>query len=468
MYYGSIDQNVRRFIGGNSNVFEGQTVIVGSTGDFTLERVVRDVVLTPGEIYSQDSTLMALLMASANMGQDVPLDVADDDYKWLRPYLKESDPWAKLSAYLVFLSMLQWNKTDRVHHRRQWRGYMEQFKDLVEQTHDKLGEAGKVGITDYYNGDVLQHFSRFSFDRDAIFTLCVPIYRGRSGREHRIAEELLSWPKQESNRLDRERMKEIGEWLREGDRRYLVLTDEAWPDEEPAMVGQLKRGTPVYLYSNVVEERALFRRPVMDTGRRYKLVDADYRFHKKTEVSLVRIPPRDVLYYKSLFLGRNIDFAQAEHGIAVIVGGEGGGIAGFIEMSRSRPYITFWLDEVWCYGNKFWYMMADFPIEPKPHPKLSKLICALAKSVEMRRILERTRMEKSWGVLTTAWTEHSTSMKYRSVYDLVQRLKTPEGMQYLNYASWWKDESVAQIYRWWWNNHGKPAKNESEKGESDE
>jgi|SRR5579885_1301484 len=142
----------------------------------------------------------------------------------------------------------------------------------------------------------------------------------------------------------------------------------------------------------------------------------------------------DVQYYKGLFLARHIDFCSAEQGFAVLADGK---VLGFIEMSRIRHDFI---------NKRIWYLLSDFPIEPKPHELASKLIAMIALSNEMRAELEKTNLLKSVGVITTAWTHRQSSMKYRSYMECIKR-----EVGALTYYADWPNKGMKQFYQEWWS-----------------
>jgi hypothetical protein len=216
-------------------------------------------------------------------------------------------------------------------------------------------------------------------------------------------------------------------------------------------VSHKQRNTGVYLYSNVVQRLGLFRRNYGDTGKRFKLIAPDFRFTATTRVDVAPISSADIQYYKGLYLARNIDFTAAEQGFACLADGA---VFGFIEMSRGKGRIGFTFKERHYNGTQFWYMLSDFPVEPKPHAKVSKLVVMLALTTEMRRTLERSNLSKTTGVFTTARTAKPVSMKYRGPMTLLHR-GVKDGEPYLNYVALWPNTTTEEAYQKWWQSLGK-------------
>lgn len=463
MFFGTIDDNVRRYIAGNKRMFEARNVIVGCSGNFTSEKVILQTTI-PFAVHSNDVSLYSLLLADAMLGSTTDLTIADHQYEWLHPHLFERGAWHRVAASMILLRLLKHEKRRSAHAKRMWAHYMTSFDDLVAQSAVNL-EAKAVAITTYFNGDVFEHFKRFG-EEEAIFTAYLPFFKGDYESQYRRLQQIISWPVPDYPMLDAKRKAEIINWMREPGRDYLFLLNEPLVDVPCQMISHKQRNTWIYLYSNVVERNGLFRRNYGDTGKRFKLVAPDYQFRPDSKVEVVKISSSDIQYYKGLYLARNIDFTAAEQGYALVVhtpksamgadSGEKneGGVFGFIEMSRGKSHMTVNFEGETISGPQTWYMLSDFPVEPKPHDKLSKLIVMLANTVEMRRMLEQSALRRSVGIMTTARTKNPVSMKYRGPMKLIKRGEK-DGDPFLNYYAKWKRQTVQEVYREWYKRFGK-------------
>lgn len=448
MFFGTIDDNIRRYIAGNRSSFAGQEVVVGCSGNFTSEKVLLQEA-TPAAVHSNDVSLYSLLLADAMLSQRTAITINEPVYAWLEPYLFERGAWERASAIMLLLRLLRFEKQRTAFARRMWRHYRAEFDALTTTSAARLAESS-VPIASYWNGDVLDHFQRHAGE-DAIFTAYLPFFKGDYEHQYKRVQQIIGWPEPTYPLLDQARKDAIIQWLREPGRRYLFLLNYQLEGVEPQMVSHKQRNTWVYLYANVVQKLGLFRRNYGDTGKRFKLIAPEFRFRADTHIELVPIRSSDMQYYKGLYLARNIDFTAGKQGFVVLADGA---VFGFIEMSQSKGKIGFKFQDRHYNGAQFWYMLSDFPVEPKPHNKASKLIVMLALSKEMRRILERSNIQKSAGVLTTARTSKPVSMKYRGPMALLNRGEK-DGEPYLNYVALWPGATIQEVYRTWWKRYGK-------------
>ena len=448
MFLGTIDDNVRRYIAGNRAAFHGQEIVVGCSGNFTSEKVLLQEA-RPAAVHSNDVSLYSLLLADAMLGQSSALEIREPEYAWLGEHLFGSSPWARPAAAMLLLRLLKFEKRRTVYARRMWTHYREGFGDLVNAS--AAGLVGRsVAISSYYSGDVLEHFQRHAGE-DAIFTAYLPFFKGDYEHQYKRAQQIIGWPEPSYPMLDGDRKDKIIRWMTEGGRRYLFLLNYPLDGVEPQMVSHKQRNTWVYLYANVVGRLGLFRRKYGDTGRRFKLIDPAFRFGPTTRIEVAPVSSADIQHYKGLYLARNIDFTAAEQGFACLADGA---VFGFIEMSRGKGTTGFTFEDRHYNGAQFWYMLSDFPVEPKPHDKVSKLVVMLALTREMRRRLERSNLIRTCGVLTTARTEKPVSMKYRGPMRLLKRGEK-DGEKFLNYIALWPQTTEQEAYREWWKRFGK-------------
>lgn len=448
MFFGTIDDNVRRYIAGNKNAFTGRSVIVGCSGNFTSEKVILQTT-TPKAVLSNDVSLYTLLLADAMLGARSELAVKEPAYDWTRTYFFERTPWHRVAAAMLLLRLLKHERQRSAHAKRMWAHYRNNFDELANQSAAAMAEKA-VAISSYFNGDVFEHF-KLHEGEDAIFTAYLPFFKGDYEAQYKRLQQIVQWPAPTYAMLDSKRKAEILDWMREPGRDYMFLLDAPLPGVPCQMISHKQRNTWIYLYSNVVEKNGLFRRDYGDTGKRFKLVDPAYRFSAQTQLQIVKISSSDVQYYKGLYLARNIDFTAAEYGFAVLADG---GVAGFIEFSRGKSHMALNVDGRAVAGPQSWYMLSDFPVEPKPHDKVSKLIVMVANSSEVRRLLEQASLRRSLGIMTTARTERPVSMKYRGPMQLIKR-GVKDGGQFLNYFAWWKAQTVQEVYNQWWKKFGK-------------
>ena len=120
MFVGALTQPLRQYLGNVASAFEGANVVVGCSGNFTMETVL-SACTTPAALHSNDVSLYSSLIAAHLLKTPLDVSLEGSDFAWLAPYLDE--PTSALAAVMVLLDMLPWEKQKNDHQRRMWRCY---------------------------------------------------------------------------------------------------------------------------------------------------------------------------------------------------------------------------------------------------------------------------------------------------------------------------------------------------------
>lgn len=433
MFTGSLNSSARSHLAGQSSAFAGKTVVVGCSGNFTVETVLSQAA-KPAALHGNDVSLYSCALGRWLAGQPVQYEVADREFDWLTPLLRDDE--RRVAALPVLLEMLEFQPRDNQHRVRMWGLYRETFDSLLEQQLQRL-EKLDLRLASFYAGDVLDHFRRFENEAGAVFVCFAPTYTGGYERVCRRLEATLSWQKPPYPVLDNNRSGELLAWMQE--RPFLWYDDRLLDGMTPVASFKTGRLRAVYLYSNVVgpayvagyQDAALPALP---------LAGADLRLTPDTTITLYRIKTSDLARFKAAFLGRGIIYAPGMWAFAILANGKA---IGFLEFNVQLSTEVGLL-----------YQQADFGIPGTPYPRLSKLVVMLAIAGETRRMLERLNEMRLYHVRTTAFTERAVSMKYRGVYELERRSQTADGQKYINYRAAFNDLSWQETYRQWLNKHG--------------
>ncbi len=436
MFLGTIEPVVRNFLAANASAFKGKVVAVGCSGNFTSERVLWECTGRDVQIYSNDVSLYSSIIGAQLAGKPFHVEVREEQYHWLNAYLDQGG-WTQIAAMLVFYRALDAERQRNPYEKRMWGQYMQQFPDLVAGTAQKL-DCLALKIQGYHAGDIFEHFQQMDakFGDQVVYTSYMPFFKGGYERLYRRLDEIFAWDSPVYPMLDDERRVEIAAWCMQ--RRHVTLLDFPLPDQEPSMVGHTRRNKHVYMYSNVLDKKALYRRLHPDPGVRFELIgEADHvgpgSVCRMTPIQSTAIQP-----YKAMYLARNIDFSTGMYGFAVSLDSK---VIGFLEFSLGTTG-----------GSEDWYLFADFSVGWKFHPRASKLVTMLALCNEVRRDLEIRVLRRREQVSTTAWTDKPVSMKYRGVFELVKR---DEARGMLNYRAPWSGLSAQETFKQWIKKYAK-------------
>jgi GNAT domain-containint protein len=243
--------------------------------------------------------------------------------------------------------------------------------------------------------------------------------------------------------LTDQRADALFDWLQHAGRRYLwVETDRERAGQTPACV--IETGTSTIkttrLFTNLVDAPAFWRRAgTTDDLPALPLAGRDLRLTKKSVCQLAPLKTSVIAAYKDHFLKRSIRHSPGMWGYAVCLDGQ---IVGFLEFASSSYGAA---DEL--------YLQSDFSFETHPYLRMSKLVLALAKAGETRRLLEKKTQRRVRSLSTTAFTDKPVSMKYRGVFEIAKRGVGRDGKPFINYAAPFDDQSWRTVYRDWFFKH---------------
>ena len=433
MFVGAINEEVRRFLAANAAVFNGVTVVVGCSGNFTSESTIA-AVAQPEAIYSNDVSLYSSALGAWLSGGRLEYEITEADYEWLRPFV--DDPEERLAVLMLLLDMLEFEKRNNAHRDRMWELYKNDFATMVQTTAEKL-RALPLRISGYYAGDVMEHFERFADLKDAVFCCYAPTYSGGYERMYKRLEKIFKWDAPDYPLLDDARRADLLNWMRK--RRFLWYDDREIDGLSPVMEQKSGLRRTVWLYSNVMQKSALFSGMKESQLPHWPVAKADFVFSSETEMWLEQIKTSDLMLFKEAYLGKNIDPASGMWAFAVMADAA---IIGFVEFGYKEMTAR---DQV--------YMMADFCVPGTQYTRLSKLIVALACCGDMGHTLRRLKEYPVRTVRTTAFTDHAVSMKYRGIMTLEKRGESADGKRFLNYFAEFNRQTYHEAYLEWLKKH---------------
>jgi len=431
MFLGTIEPVVRNFLAAHAQVFKGNIVAVGCSGNFTSERVLWECTGKDIRLFSNDVSLYSSIIGAHLAGRPFEIQVVEPGYAWLNAYFNEGG-WTRIAALLVFYRALEFEPQKHAYSKRMWRQYQLEFPNLVEQTAKRL-EALSLRVEGYHAGDIFEHFQQMEakYGDQVIYTSYMPFFKGGYERLYRRLDQIFAWESPTYPLMDDERRVEIATWCLA--RRHVTLLDFPLPGVDPVMVGHTQRNKHVFMYSSVLDRTALYRRMHPDTGVRLDLLGERDPWGPGTEVKIIPISPQIIQPYKGMYLAKNIDFSTGMYGFAIAINGK---VIGFLEYSFGTSGGQ----------GEDWYLFSDFTVGWKFHKRASKLVTMLALCNEARRWLEVKVIRRRGHVSTTAWTHKPVSMKYRGVFELVKR-DEERGM--LNYRAAWSGLTAQETYEKW-------------------
>ena len=155
----------------------------------------------------------------------------------------------------------------------------------------------------------------------------------------------------------------------------------------------------------------------------------------REDIPTIRVvPSNDVLHYKRLFMSARVNYSKGEDlCLEFGLNGKAFGWASFSTMLGTRQKGTI-------------FEVSDFVMN-SGIKHLSKLLIRMLLSVDAQRRITRRFFTDYRGIQTSVYTAKPVSMKYRGVFDLLER---DEKAHKLTYVGWFNGRKAEDIYREWW------------------
>jgi len=411
--------------------WQGLPVYVARSGNFTVERILSRVGVGP--LHSNDVSIYSCALGWYLAGERVAFRVRDPEFAWLEPYL---EPGVSTVATLLLAGEMfrQTGAGDNAFAKRIRQAYRLQWPNLHKRTVERVKAAtGHVSLASFTAGDCRDFLAEA--DRDAVCVSFPPTYRGGYERMFKWLNAVFEWPQPEYRLFDPKKDLEDFVRLVQSFREWLVSCDHEQPylaDHHLATVQTTPRARPVYMYASSKIRRLacphVSVKPLPWPPRYDEVV-------WPLEIRRIDAPMMNVL--RSQYLARHIATADAPRNYAVLSGGR---LIGAFSFSLPR----FNAEPGWL------YLMSDFAVRPSPHRRLSKLILACVVSKGVQADLEQWRCSRIRTIMTTAFTNHPVSMKYRGIFKVYNR-----GEGFVNYVGPAGRWTLEEGYQWWLRRHSK-------------
>jgi hypothetical protein len=400
-FVGSINAETRKWLGNNGPSFDGREIWVGCSGNFTVEQVLSRYA-PKARIRGNDVSLYSSALGAYLAGQPFHLEVKEEKFAWLAPYLANEE--AKAATVMVLFEALKYEKADNLFKQRHWAHYLNNFEGFHQATIAKLRERKKeIRLEGYTTKDIFDLLDEMP--KDAVAIAFFPTYAGGYERMFRRLEDIFDWDRPSYGLIDAERKAAILEKMKQRD--FLLLDDKVWPDLPLVAVVHKARMRPVYVCSNL---KAL-RLGVLKQQRHAEFVpfarlsDED-EIGPESKLTLVPTSNRVVNYYRDLYLSKGVGVPA--DGLFPLLAAVDGKVFGFLIYSRMQ-------------GGGDVYLLADFVVNSTRYRRLAKLLLLVTQAREVRRLLEEKFLLELPTCRTMVFTDKPVSMKYRGLYKLARR-----------------------------------------------
>ncbi len=422
-FVGAVAASVRRVLAAYAGSVQGPALIVGA-GNFTVPSVLRSGGYV-GSIEACDVSLYTSALGAFLSGRDLPVQEAESCPEHLRGLLRTETSLDLAASVALLLDLRECWQLKNPFQERTFKTHVREWEALLAKTRDKL-ETFKAHVSpvDYEPMDGFE-FLAGREGNETVFAF-PPTYKRGYEKLEQLFGDVVTWqPPQYREMTDKSL--ELYEAIAGFDS-YFVVLEKDMPDVrailgDPVAVLPRGRGKTTWILARRASPKIIIRHTAKSAPVG-PIWPADRRVDGAEEVSLVRLNLPQSLRLNELFLSKRVDYFEG--GVSLSLGFALDGL--LVGKADFAPSSHQWkLPE----ASPMIYVMCDLAV-PSLEKRLAKLVLLLLLSCEVADALAERFMERFGWAITTAFSPHPVSMKYRGIFKLHTRKKTESGFS-LNY-----------------------------------
>ncbi|MFN0145967.1 MAG: hypothetical protein ACKVT1_05610 [Dehalococcoidia bacterium] len=417
-FLGTIPAKCRPILHEIVTEWQPRALAIGCSGNFTIERTMADLGL---DLYSCDVSLYSYAIGSALSGQAVDIRLSERGRE-LAPWAEQSLGTADAAAAAVMLLLdfaPSFGHPERLYSQRLLATLEREWLGLHRRTLDKFQEKRPAVVKSYFNGDVRQYIR--DLPEDVPFMSFPPFYKGGYEKMFKQLGELLDWPAPTYEIIDDNAVEVLLESVKAKCERWCIGLKEPHPPIAHLLRGVVEqRGNiPMYVYASQGPNRFVGVVPAKTEPLGIPELEDIIEVTAASKVELMKVPLPRFEFLRVKHLAKHIATVAPTAAALVLVDGK---VAGAFGISAER----------FKYNGA--YLLSDFSV--LPNSRLSKLVLYAALSREGQLFVQRVLNKRVRTLLTTAFSTHPVSMKYRGLFDLQSRKKAKDSDRYqLNYVA---------------------------------
>lgn len=440
-FIGAIAQSVRKVLSDYAKQVTTPNALIIGAGNFTVPLILRSTGYT-GEILACDVSLYTSALGAYLSGQTLEVSERSDCPEQLRGLLDASSP-LKLAASIALMLDLRevwkctnpWQENEMFHRRQQWAELKGKTCARLEKVRERIGEIEyqpKCGFA------LLQEQAGNPAQTVITFP---PTYKRGYERLEKLLTATCQWQAPSYAEMT-DKSLELYELIARFESYYVVLEKDL--PEVHAILGKpvavLPRGAGKETYILAKEAPARVMRTLAKSAPVPNIWSANKEISGDEEPSLVLLSSQQMTRLKELYMSVRVNYTTTSADLAVGICLDGQ----LIGMGAIVPTAHAWkLQEAGLQA----YLMADIAVS-SCEPRLSKLVLSCLLSSEVKQLFDEKKLARHQFLITTAFSAHSISMKYRGLFKLHKRIPK-DGMNALNYFAPWGKESLAQGFKSW-------------------
>ena len=421
------------------------------SGNFSLETTLR-MNGFEGRLTGCDISLYTCSIGGYLAGTEIPLRLNTGDFPELAAldaYLGDQE--GRAAAVAVALDALEWQEKQNHYAVRNYAAYCRRLGELVEKTRSRLQKKRKlVSIDSFFPMDGWDRIAMIPGDVQHAIIAFPPTYSRGYDRLFAKLDRLFRWCAPDYRELTTGT--EFARKVVNSGAHWIIGTEKPTPELEvvvgrPIAVAPRGSSVSISLYSNMQGlQPQVFRRRVRCRESRLRRFTRQDQIAVTSKLSIHRIEKAEANYIRQLYCSTDVEQASAQFSYAVAIDKKLIGLLLFQDYSNAACNIDG------SNGADLIYMMADLAVPAEQYPRLSKLVLGAAISLEMRDELQRRTIREIAFNVTTAFSRHPVSMKYRGAFRLLTRIRMQNRAYKLNYVARMGQKTLQETFLQWVKN----------------
>jgi hypothetical protein len=417
-----------------------EDVHVCCSGTFRLERAISQ--LHPQvRIHSNDVSLFSCSIGGLATGKPERFTFTDE-LAFIEEEFAGADDVTRAACVMVAFEMARYARRNNAFNVKHFDYYRTRFAAYVEPTAEKVRALlDAFQITSFYRGDWRDH-ARASVEMGSPILAFPPFTKGGYEIQFKFLNDNIAWDEPAYGLWDPKDLRETTRALEAEGVRYVMLTDQLWEDQEPVIKFTQGRRLPHYCYARV-EKSSLIHKHNRAQPFRYRPLEVD-RLGPTSEVSVVAADAAHMNFVKDVYLSKAIIHSSGMQNFLIFIDGMLAGSIIYDDAPITRA----------AYGPTTINLLSDLSITRDG--RVSKLIAMLATSRSLVGHMERKFLKRYENLVTTAFSKHPNSMKYRGVLKKLSRRENDTGDGFvIQYGGPVRDDTPQDIYAEWWGKNGR-------------
>lgn len=424
-------------------------VLLPCAGNFTVGAALRSGGFR-GRITGCDITLYTSALGAYLAGDALAVTEREDCPEHLRGLLDLSDSAHLAASVSIMLDLRQVWHNKNAWHRRVLGNYRRDWPRLMEKTLTKLAAYRDHLIRGDGFGYTPMDASAFlaAHDHDHAVFIAPPTFGSRDYiNQERMLAASASWEVPEYTEIS---FKDVAIYEQiTAFRQWMIIMERPLPEIEkllgdPVAVVHKGRKSITYAYAGH-SGKTIVTRSYLTSRSPGPIFSSDKSLTGREEPGIVLLNHEQTVRLNELFMAARVDYILVSLVLSVAFCLDRK-IIGKADFKLGKGNAEWALPEP---GRQI-YQQSDLAVPSEAEPRLSKLVLMFIQTHEVKQLLQEKIPEDWTWAITTAFSRHPVSMKYRGVYKLHKRLDGAEHSGYrLNYYGRLGKWSMAEAYAQW-------------------